>query len=105
MHQQFAGFSVNASLRSDILKALDENYENCLHSDKTRIAKKLSKIYGGDIKLPERKEGYVNLSSVNLTEAQKKLLNLGLNCHVQNKNSIIDKKAELELLYRDILQL
>ena len=72
---------------------------------KLESPKKLSRIYGGDVKLPERKEGYVNLSSVQFTEAQQKLLNLGLNCHVQSKNNSIDKKAELELLYRDILQL
>ena len=105
LRQQFASSPVDESLKTDILKALDENFENCQHSDQARIAKKLSQIYGGDIKLPERKVGYVNLSSVELTEAQQKLLNLGLNCHVQGKNNSIDKKAELELLYRGILQL
>ena len=105
LHQQLNSCQIDDTLKREILKALDEKLENCQHSDKTRIAKKLSRIYGGDIKLPERKEGYVNLSSVDLTEAQKDLLNLGLNCHVQSKRSNIDKKAELELLYRDILQL
>ena len=75
---------------------------------KLESPKKISRIYGGDVKLPERKEGYVNLSSVQLTEAQQKLLNLGLNCqseNVQSENNSIDEKADIELLYRDILHL
>ena len=40
LHQQFANCSVDDALKSDILKALDEQFENCQHSDKSRIAKK-----------------------------------------------------------------
>ena len=40
-----------------------------------------------------------------MTEAQHKLLNLGLNCHYQTKRNIVDKQTELELLYQSILRL
>ena len=42
LHQQFAGSPVDETLKTDILKALDENFENCQHSDQARIAKKNS---------------------------------------------------------------
>ena len=45
----------------------------------TRTQRKLCRLYGGWIPLPLPSEGYVNLSSVTLTDDQKELLNLGLN--------------------------
>ena len=57
------------------------------------------------VAVPDGKEGYVNLSSIELTENQKELLNLGLNCHSQCKCDPLDKKAELEVLYQDVLKL
>ena len=72
---------------------------------KLKQLRKLSRIYGGDINLPEQKQGYVNLSSYQLTTAQHNFLNLGLNCHIKSKRKVLDKKAELELLFQDILQL
>ena len=85
---------------------LDEKCENSEHHDKIKVTKKLAKLYGANIKVPEGgKQGYINLSSVELTEPQQRLLNLGLNCHFQSKRSIIDKQTELELLYENILKL
>ena len=84
---------------------IDEKFENSLHSDKLRIVDKLKRLYQGDIKLPEKHQGYINLSSIALTKEQDELLNLGLNCHLQSKRKLIDKKTELEILYQDILQL
>ena len=70
------------------------------------LQRKLSKLYGGHIKVPtEKNQAYINLSSVKLTEAQHQLLNLGLNCHYQRKRNIINKQTELELLFQNILRL
>ena len=70
-----------------------------------RLPKSYHASMGGDIKLGESQQGFVNLSSVELTDAQRELLNLGLNCHVLTPNSLTEKKAELELLYQDIIRL
>jgi hypothetical protein len=42
----------------------------------------------------------LNLSKHELTEDQKQVLNLGLNCHIQGKFDPTTKKMELELMYR-----
>lgn len=97
---------IEDNLKGKLLAYLDEKAENCEHNDKVKVTKKLTKLYGGNLKLTEeRKQGYVNLSSVELTEAQHQLLNLGLNCHFQSKRNIVDKQTELELLYENILKL
>ncbi|XP_043202156.1 uncharacterized protein LOC122370546 isoform X2 [Amphibalanus amphitrite] len=97
--------NLEASIKEELLKCLDEKAENCNHANKAKIAKKLSNIYGGTFNLPLQKQGYVNLSSIELTNEQHNFLNLGLNCHIQSKRKGIDKKTELEVLYQDILQL
>ena len=106
LHQVFAESQIEDNDKNVLLAYLDEKAENCEHNDKVKVTKKLSKLYGGNINLPDgRKQGYINLSSVVLTEAQHELLNLGLNCHFQSKRNIIDKQTELELLYENILKL
>ena len=70
-----------------------------------KTIKKLSGLYGGPLMLPEASDGFLNLSSVELTQNQKELLNLGINCHVQTKYDPLEKKANLEVLYQDIVQL
>ena len=84
---------------------MDISAQNAYHANQTKTIKKLAKLYGGQIVLSEAKEGYINLSSIELTETQKELLNLGLSCHYQCKYDPLDKKAELEVLYQDILKL
>ena len=48
---------------------------------------------------------YVNLSKHRLTEPEKELLNLGLNCHVSSKFDRYIKATEMEILYDSILKL
>ena len=79
--------------------------ESAERNAKRTATKKLSNLYGGSIVLPEEKNGFVNLSSVTLTEDQVELLNLGLNCHLQPKFRSIEKQAQLEILYQDIMKL
>ena len=105
LFEELSKSDINDDLKRSILVQLDESADNCNHANRTKIAKKLSRLYGGDIKLSESKQCYVNLSSVQLTEAQQELLNLGLNCHVQSPTNLTEKKAELELLHQDVLKL
>ncbi|XP_076047362.1 uncharacterized protein LOC143028892 [Oratosquilla oratoria] len=70
-----------------------------------KTTKKLNRLYGGPLLLPQRSEAYINLSDHTLTEAQKELLDLGLNCHLQPKFEKVDKAAEMELLLQSLFQL
>ena len=72
---------------------------------RTRVQRKLAKLYGGNIVLPESQDCFINLSDYELNDDEKELLNLGLNCHYLPKQSRQRKKAELELLYQQICQL
>ena len=89
----------NQELRSEIilkLKSLrDQHY--CIQRNK--ISNKLNRLYRGKICLIEKSDSFINLSDTELTENQKKFLNLGLNCHIQPKYDANKKKIELELLY------
>ena len=76
---------LDAETKQSLFKCLDEKAENCDQANKARIAKKLSNIYGGNINLPQQKQGYVNLSSAEITDEQHNFLNLGLNCHIKKK--------------------
>ena len=106
LHNSLNNSQIDVNHKNKLLTYLDEKAENCEHNDKVKVTKKLTKLYGGHLKIPENgKQGYINLSSVELTEAQHQLLNLGLNCHFQNKRNIVDKQTELELLYENILKL
>lgn len=105
LNEKFEKCHIEAKVREDIESHLDLSVKNSYHANQIKTIKKLSKLYGGEIKVPETKEAYINLSSVELSDVQKELLNLGLNCHYQCKYDPLDKKAELEVLYQDILKL
>lgn len=81
--------------------------EQYRHVTKSRILKKLNKIYGGQIKLPEEKNNrcYINLSHYQPTENEEQLLNIGINCHIKKKFDPLEKATELELLYCSIIKL
>ena len=85
LHDELSECSIDATKRQQIESELEASFHNADHSNKLKIIKKLSNLYGGDITLPEAKDGYINLSSVELSDDQKHILNLGLNCHYQNK--------------------
>ena len=67
--------------------------------------KKLCRLYGGWIPLSKPPAGFVNLSSKQLSDDQKNFLSLGINQKVAPKYDQIHKKAELELLYQDVISL
>ena len=106
LNQTLQNSQIDSDTKSALFAYLDEKAENYEHADKLKVKKKLSKLYGGHLKIPEdTNQAYINLSSVQLTEAQHRLLSLGLNCHYQQKRNIVDKEPELELLYQNILRL
>ena len=105
LHEKLQEACIPAQTKDDIANQLAINFENSYHVSKLRISKKLSKLYGGSITLPEESHAFVNLSSVKLSEAQTRFLDLGLNCHFQSSYDQFDKKTEIELLYRDIRRL
>ena len=105
LNAQLSTRNIEPCLLTKIKEELDKIAEKTDHATNIRTTKKLSKLYGGHIMLPQSSDGYINLSSVDLTEEQKELLNLGLNCHIQTRFDEIEKQADLELLYQDILKL
>ena len=108
LREQLARCPLDACLKRDIRDKLDEVVLSSDHAIKVKTIEKLSALYGGPLMLPEVSDGYLNLSSVELTQSQKDLLNLGLNCHIQTiqtKYDSLEKKANLEMLYQDIMQL
>lgn len=55
--------------------------------------------------MPRPSEGYTNLSSVQLSKDEQDFLNLGINHKIAPKYDLAQKKAELEILYQDVLSL
>ena len=105
LKEEFSGFEMEPDIRNGISEHFNTITDNCKHVNQLKITKKLSRAYGGTILLPERKDGYINLSSVELTDSQKELLNLGLKCHFMSSSDHMEKKAAIETLYQDILKL
>lgn len=65
---------------------LDIADEDSLH--KTTLLSKLNRLYRGNMSLYDQKDKVVNLSLHKLTTKQKKVLNLGLNCHLEKKTGL-----------------
>ena len=71
-----------------------------------RNISKLTRIYGGNIKLPQPRNAFINLApGLELTEDEEELLNLGLNCHFMTKPRPQRKRLELEVFLDDIKNL
>ena len=96
---------VEDSVRDSILAALAQLAAEHYDVVRTRVQRKLSRLYGSKIVVPESKDCFINLSDHTLSDDEKELLNLGLNCHFLPKVSRQKKRAELELLYQQICQL
>ncbi|XP_076043751.1 uncharacterized protein LOC143026856 [Oratosquilla oratoria] len=105
LKEQFEGFVLAPEVQQEITTTLNNIQQRCTHIQRSKTIKKLSHLYGGPLVLPQPSEGFLNLSNFSLTEAQKELLNLGLNCHLQPKFDRVDKVAETELLLQSLLTL
>lgn len=105
--------SLTANLRSNVSDELFTCFTKKLRDIRTttnaeikrRHIKKLNQLYDGQIYLKESKDKFINLSQLELTETDKTVLNLGLNCHLQSKFNPTKKKLELEILYQSLLNL
>ena len=88
-----------------IKSTLQNQYDQHENSEKCNIIKKLNSLSRRNILLPDKNECFINLSDHNLTESEKEVLNLGINCHIQKRFDPIDKKVEMEMLYTSLLKL
>ena len=102
---KYAALPLCDRLRSETDSALGDVLALHRQAGESRIQKKLCNLYNGWVPLPNKTDGYVNLSNYDLTEEQKELLNLGINYQFSSKFNTEEKKAELELLYQDICNL
>ena len=100
--QAFHDLNADEEVKRRAVTKIDELLIDHEETVRTRTINKLSSLYGDRVVLPNPSDNYINLSSHDLTEDQKDLLNLGLNCNFYPRRSQQDKKAELELLYQQI---
>ena len=96
-------------VNDDLKSKLDQSLSTILHDHDelahTRVLKKLSHLYKGDICVPKETQGFVNLSSVQLSSDQEEFLNLGINCHYFPKFDSVTKKIEIAILFEDLCKL
>ena len=88
-------------MRSEVEDALIEHLKYRESIIKNKIVKKLNNLYDRKILLKTDSDAYINLSHYILKDNDTKLLNLGINFHLQHKYSKIEKKADLELLFQN----
>ena len=85
--------------------ALKEKHDEHYYAEKRKILRKLNDLAGRSIFIRDNKDCFLNLSNYELSQAEKDVLNLGLNCHIQPKFDAISKRIEMEALYSSLLQL
>ena len=84
---------------------MKSNIDNIDFKNKNKILRKLNALSRREIRIPEFKEYFVNLSSYQLSNDEIEFLNLGLNCHLEKKYNKVKKKVEIECLYQSLLKL
>ena len=102
VNTSFDELDVPEELKERTCAKLGELIQTHEQTVRTRVLRKLSSLYGGPVCLPESRDSFLNLSSHALTQDQKDLLNLGLNCSYYPRSNRQEKKAEVELLYQQI---
>ena len=105
LSHRYNELEVDSDLKHRTLVALDSIIANHHQVGRTRISKKLSKLYGGTLAIPEPTDSFLNLSNVTLTEDQVEFLNLGINCPLMPKYNQVNKKVELAILFEDLRRL
>ena len=75
-HQELSS-RVDKPTKISIQEKLDELKHNKESGATSLITAKLNNLYRGNVKFPKPNEAYINLSSYQLSEDQKTLLNLG----------------------------
>ena len=77
--ENFRSCNIPTELRDKFERALQHSLSMHTNATETRITKKLCHLYGGKMLLPEKLDGFVNLSDFPLSKDQEEFLNLGLN--------------------------
>ena len=67
--------------------------------------RKLIKLNGGKLRLPQQRQNYVNLTNYLPDQDEEALLQLGLNCHYADKPKPHQKRLEIEVLLDSLLSL
>ena len=106
-------FNCNMDLKNSIFDALEVILRNTDNAVKSKTLKKINSLYHGcEIKVKDKsicikddRDSFVNLSSYALSKEEKEFLNLGLNTHIEPKYDKMHKKVEIEVMYRELLQL
>ena len=86
---------VSPTVRNAVNNVLDTIMEKHSHEARQRIGKKLSTMYGAPLEPSTMKDQFINLSNTDLSPNQRKLLNLGINCHYMNKPKPYSKRIEM----------
>ncbi|MPD05719.1 hypothetical protein E2C01_101479 [Portunus trituberculatus] len=63
---------------------------------------KLINLNGGSVRFSRPANGYINLTSKQLTSDQEQLLNMELNCHILSRPRKFQKHTECEILLDDV---
>lgn len=105
LRSELSSYNLDADLKQNIEETLEQIQQQARRRTQSSTVKKLNILYRGRIFLPNQSDGFINLSRIILSDKQKEVLNLGLNCHYQPKFDKLDKKAELEILYDSLLKL
>lgn len=88
-------------IQHELQHLVDNDYKN----KERGILSKISNLNGGNVKTPKEIQAFVNLSEYEPTPEERKLLNLGLNCHYIKKPDPLKKRLEIEVLLDNVLQL
>ena len=67
LHEKLQKTDIPTLTKDAIVDQLNINADNSFHISKLRVSKKLSKLYGANVTLPEQNHAFVNLSSVELS--------------------------------------
>ena len=102
---EWASVDIDEIQKTQINNQIRINIQQHEETTKTRTQRKLVRLNGGNLKHPSPPSSYINLTTRTLTEDEKELLNLGLNCHVLSKPPPYGKRLELESLLDSILDL
>ena len=91
--------------RHVILQEVQRITENDYKKKERGILSKISRLNGGCVKTPREIQAFVNLSEYEPTPDERKLLNLGLNCHYIKKPDPLKKRLEIEVLLDSVFRL
>ena len=91
--------------RGHISNALQQLKDEDRKKKENFVLKKLIRLNGGKLRLPQRRKNYVNLTSYNPDPDEEALLQLGLNCHLADKHHPRKKRLEIEILIDNLLNL